>query len=703
MRILKISPLFLLIFLLIGCSSGQKLVTSHYILEYLPYTEDVKLIQETPIPKTVQIVDTKIPAMYDRKQIVVRHFGPRITYSEENVWASNLTDIVPQLISTRISRYRVFGIVQRDFLSQRPEYEIHSRINNIEVLSSENVMQARLNMEIALRVAGDEKTLVRHSFDREKSLVSGGFEDFVQNINEMILAETDIFILKVLATLKDGEELDFGDDGEKLADSYLELIESESDTAISGLLVMPNLSRTDNEPYFKVLDEKFDEIATARMGDPVKLSPGIFTVLYGSGTEDQMMIRRNVKINPRYKTVLEPDWGVLTVNVMTPNRDYVKARYELFSSTTGESYGSEIPPDLEQGEQQKVWVLKPGHYKITINNEPFNAYQDFATVYIESGKAQEFKLIVNIDEEGNPTHLIGAGILDESESYKGMGNWRSSRAIHGNISFAQNNESNEDDPVSSILMNTQFDNRLLYRKDRVHFSHKGLIELEATDGNKSDFRISYDEIDLKNTLIYYVLGNIGFYTRYDLESHIFPGNDFHESNQPYIMISLAGDSTINETGKTKIQTKDSFFPLVMKEGIGLNLRLLNKPKATLNLRSGFGIRQDLYKDTYERAEMTDGFQVYRELESVHSQGTELSLVGNFRLPLGLSYSLNADVLIPFDKSANKVLEWENDFNLRLFRYISIDYKLKLKNRVTDDGSYISEDHKLFLRWTYFLR
>jgi hypothetical protein len=65
--------------------------------------------------------------------------------------------------------------------------------------------------------------------------------------------------------------------------------------------------------------------------------------------------------------------------------------------------------------------------------------------------------------------------------------------------------------------------------------------------------------------------------------------------------------------------------------------------------------------------------------------------------------VNADVLIPFDKSANKVLEMENDFNIRLLRYISIDYKLRLKNKVTDDGSYISEDHKLFLRWTYFLR
>jgi ABC-type uncharacterized transport system auxiliary subunit len=703
MRILKISPLFLFFILLIGCSSGQKLVTSHYILEYLSYTEDLKLIQETPIPHSVQIMDTKIPSMYDRKQIVVRHFGPRITYNDENVWASNLTDIVPQLIATRINRYQVFRLAKRDFLSQRPDYEIHSRIDNIEVLSSENYMQARLNMEISLRMANQEKTLARHSFDRQKNLVSGGFEDFVQSINEMILAETDIFILKTLAVLKEGQELEDGG-REKLADSYIERIESENDTTMSGILVLPNLSRSDNEPYFKVLDENLDEIGAARMGEQMQLPAGKYTVLYGSGAEDQMMIRRDVMINPRYKTVLEPDWGALTVTVMTPNRDYIKARYELFSSATGESFGSEIPPDLEQGEQQKVWILKPGHYKITINNEPFNAYQDFATVFLEPGKAQEFKIIVNTDDEGNPTNLIGAGILDESETYKGMGNWRSSRAIHGNISYTKNNESDENDPVSNILLNTQFDNRMMYRKDRVHFSHKSLIELEAADGNKSDFRISYDEIDLKNTLVYYVLGNIGFYTRFDLESHIFPGNEFFETKQAYIKIDLNGDTAaVNPEGATKIQTKDSFYPLVMKEGIGLNLRILNKPKATLNLRSGFGIRQDIYKNTFARSETSGDFLVYRELKSEHQQGTELSLVGNFRLPLGLTYSVNADVLIPFDKSANKVLEMENDFNIRLLRYISIDYKLRLKNKVTDDGSYISEDHKLFLRWTYFLR
>ena len=243
-----------------------------------------------------------------------------------------------------------------------------------------------------------------------------------------------------------------------------------------------------------------------------------------------------------------------------------------------------------------------------------------------------------------------------------------------------------------------------YRKDRVYFTHKSLIELEATDGNKSDFRISYDEIDLKNTLIYYILENIGFYTRFDLESHIFPGNEYFDAPKPFMKINLAGDTTVfNKQGLSKIQINESLFPLVMKEGIGLNLRLLNKPKATLNLRTGFGTRQDVYKNSYDRSETVADTIIYREMETMKQQGTELSVVGNFRLPLGLSYTTNADLLIPFDREANKVIEWENDFNIRLFRYISLDYKLRLKNRVTDTGSYISSDHKLFLRWTYFLR
>ena len=92
-----------------------------------------------------------------------------------------------------------------------------------------------------------------------------------------------------------------------------------------------------------------------------------------------------------------------------------------------------------------------------------------------------------------------------------------------------------------------------------------------------------------------------------------------------------------------------------------------------------------------------------EMESESTTGTEVSLVGSFQLPFNLTYSTNADFLFPFSKDDDYSMEWENVINLKLFKYISLDYKLKLENKIQEEDEYIVEKHSLFLRVTYFLR
>ena len=97
-------------------------------------------------------------------------------------------------------------------------------------------------------------------------------------------------------------------------------------------------------------------------------------------------------------------------------------------------------------------------------------------------------------------------------------------------------------------------------------------------------------------------------------------------------------------------------------------------------------------------------RIYTEQKSESTTGTEVSVVGNFQLPFNLTYSTNADFLFPFSKDDDYTMEWENVINLKLFKYISLDYKLKLENKIPETGDeYIVEKHSLFLRVTYFLR
>ena len=75
------------------------------------------------------------------------------------------------------------------------------------------------------------------------------------------------------------------------------------------------------------------------------LPEGKYTIHYGSGSSAQMLIKKNVEILQRYKTVVEPDWGVLMVDILDEERNYAKVRYEIFDAESGESFGGEFPAD----------------------------------------------------------------------------------------------------------------------------------------------------------------------------------------------------------------------------------------------------------------------------------------------------------------------------------------------------------------------
>lgn len=684
---------------LIGCAAREIVERNYYVLEYYQHSEKEELKQEKPLDLSVLVLDTKIPQTYDRRQIVLRHFGPKITYSDNDIWAVQLQDEIPGLITKRLNRYNIFKQVQREFLNERPDYTLSTSINNIELSESEYVRQARLNIDFYLSKGEQESYLIHHSVNREEELFDESVETFVQKINDLILEETDNFIQKTLHYFKGGKITD------------LVLKEEGSDTLLvkedtpsgMGLLLLPAITRSEDEPYYKIYDKDEKEIE-GKMGTPIPLPEGIYSIRYGSGSQDQMILKKEINVLPRYKRIVEPDWGCLVVDIVDEDRNFAKIRYEIFDSETGESYGSEYPAEEEIGEQQKIWVLRPGRYKVTINNESFNTYKNFTTVYLEKGKAQELTIVVDTDEEGNPTNLIGAGVLEETERQAHLQRFKFFNAVHGNVNINSDNKQDKDNSETTISLSTQLDNRLIYDQAPLHYTLKNLIELGTTKSSDIDFRISSDDINLKNTLIYYFLKNWGLYARLDMDSHLFSQNYYSSEKINYIKVDAKGNTVEKRENEEKIKVAPAFFQLSLKEGAGINLRVLNSSKANLNLRTGFGMRQDLNNNVFSFSKAEGGYDIYVEQPSEYKEGIEASAVGNFQLPFNLSYATTADVLFPFGKDESTSVEWENIFNLRLSRYVSLDYKLKLENKQPEEGKeYIVREHSLFLKVSYFLR
>ncbi|MDO9578193.1 MAG: ABC-type transport auxiliary lipoprotein family protein [Candidatus Cloacimonadales bacterium] len=691
-----------------GCTSSELITKNYFILEYYGHNENSALIQKTPIAKSIYIQDSKISNTYNRSQIVIRHFGPRITYNYYNLWGVKLSKAIPDLIQKRMQSYNIFKQTHREFLDTRPDMEISTTVNNIEIYISENIQQARVNMSFVLRNSGEEANLVQYEANVEKTLLSYDYDTFVQTINDIILEETDHFIQRILGVCGvDSCVVEDINQTEEPTTKTEQLSDEEVTDESNGMLLLPALSRTDNEPYFQAINDQ-DDIISGKMGTPLILPQGEYAIRYGSGKSNQLMIQENIKIYPRYKTIIEPNWGCLVVEVIDKNRNYAKVRYEIFDLATGDSYGGGFPAEEEIGEQSVVWALKPGLYKITVNNEPFNTYSNFTTTYVEKGEVKKLTIVMDTDDEGIPTNMIGAGVLEESFLEASLEKTKFSSAIHGNVNINSDNEAEENENTTSIILDAQLQNYLLYDNNPVHYSMKNLIEIGTSKSTNEDFQLAADEFDLKNTAIYYFIKDFGVYGRVDANSHFFNSRYYSADEFYCAKFDTDGNTVLDTVRVDNVKVRSSFFPLILKEGLGINYRILNYSRANLSLRVGFGMRQEINNDVYQsiNPETINGveFREYHELKSESKTGTEMSLVGTFQLPLNLSYSLNADFLFPFYDEKNYTMELENVFNVKILKYISLDYKLKLTHKMPEIGNdYIARNHTLFLRVTYFLR
>ncbi len=692
----------ILIIALAGCTVRSISERNYYILEYYQHSEIDELRSTEPIEATVLINESDISRTYSKNKIVIRHFGPQITYSENENWATKISEVVPELISRRLDSYNTFSLAKREYQNDNPEYEIVTKINNIELYDSEfGRNAAHLNIEFSLIKYNSEVAVVKHSANREKFLLQEDTETFVQEVNVLLLEEIDNFIKKINLAFSrknfDDNSLNPDNMVATNLESEFETQEDESVQDGMGLLLLPALSKTDDEPYYKIYD-RFGLEYDGQIGKPIPLETGTYSVRFGSGEENMWMEKKDIEIRPHFKTIVKPDWGNLIIKIIDEKRNTLKVRYEVFDPFTSNSYGSEYPAEEEIGEIEKIWILKPGLYKITINNEPVNTYKNFTTVYVKEGEIQQLTLVVDTDENENPTDLIGAGIIEGDNIATASDVHKFYSAVHGNATFTSSNRENENKPSTDITINGQFDSRYIFDSFPYYFTCKSNIGISTTKTRDTDMRVSSSELDLRNTLIYYMTKSIGVYTRADLNTEFLELFRYYSEVQDSIRIY---DSNSNlksvKLNTRKLRLNPYFYPMALKQGAGINWRIINSAKANVSLRTGYGLRQNFYSDVITAKDDN----TFTELKDNTQQGIEISLVSNYQLPFRVTLNSNADILIPFEKDITTSYEWENVLNMKFIKGVSLDYTFKL-NKNDEIADYIITDHEIYLRLTYII-
>jgi len=692
---------FLILFIfIIGCSTVVIQPRRYFVLDYKGINEDKSLFSTRPYPYTIRILDSNISGTYNRRQIVLRTSENQIIFNQDHLWADRLPNAIPNLIQQRIARYNIFQAVSRD-IQQQARYEILTLITGLEHLQFGDKYGTRLKMEFLLRRTSDNQTILRHTVDRTKSMPTKDFDHFVQNLHDLLMEETDMFLRAFIYHRRSFENVqDITDEIVFNSEEYLETYKTaninleyleEEQIGLLGRLIIPSKTEPDREPHYTIEDLEGNFVGSYEMGEEVYLLPGKYQVFIGNGTMGQKVVTE-VEVYPSYKTVLEPDVGWITIDIIDDLRNQIDLSYELYNLENAESIGFGF--GVREGSAQLLdsWILKPGLYKIILRGEPYNTVRNFATVEVKKGELVEFTIVV--DEENN---LIGAGQLFERNflQNKGKINISIMNHLNGNVNSINNQEKNKNQ--WSTTLTNQLDTKVTYDAAPYYYNLKNIIEVGVFRDTNTKLKINTDRFDLKNTFIYFFIKNLGLYGRADINTHLFEEYVHTNTKKDYLRINKKGQETEEKTDLFIV--KEPFFPLVMKQGVGINYRVLNKNRANLNLRTGLGLRQDLNRNVYIFERSDPYYDVYREVKSVNQNGIEFSLNGNFQILRDLNYTTNADILLPSGKNSSKIYEWENIFNLRMIKYISWDYRLYIEFN-KQNRTYALIDHSLFLRFTY---
>ncbi len=687
-----------------GCVTRPSRVTSYYTLDYLHDSEHTELRQDTPFSASVHVLDTRIARAYSRPQIVLRGIGPSFVYLPDHLWGIDLSETVANLVQRRIRAHRMFEQTTREFTREEFDYELRSSIGSIEYVVFGGTRLATLEIELSLIRMSDETEVVRHQVRSESAIQADDVSVFVAEANRLLLAEIDAFLSKTLAYLTTGDLI--RDDYDPDVPDDIEMPVAEGRTEGVGELLLPSLGPSQNQPFYTIRSLDRDDERSALFGVPIALPAGRYAVNLGSGPADLQMSLDNVEIVSRRRTVVEPSWSALTVDIVDTTRRPVRLRYDIYDAETGESYGGLLSSSETIVAARRVWILAPGRYKIVLNSRPFGTLEDFVTVTLAAGRSEELTVVVGLDEAGAATALRGAGNIDADDSGDPDAALSLSSAVNASFSLALDDQQGRRELSTLLVLDSEVETELTYEIFPLRYEMRNLLAVGLSAADGAPLRVTSDRFRLRNTLIYELTAVYGLYTRLDADTTLIGERLLFDDPTSYV--KRHGEAEVErETDADMIRLSPPLMPLTLREGAGLSVQALRMPRFDLGLRGGLGATQTVRLQTYEPAgeEVLEGtvYSVYERGASVTDIGLEFSAFATVTPPWNTTITSTAEVFVPFREAGVVSFVWENAINVVLANNVSLLYRFSLEDAPEAEDRLVIQEHGLFLRLNYLFR
>ncbi len=683
----------------------------------------------------VWVKEVEIAPVYNRPQIVFRFSPQELQFFNQSRWADRPSRMVGQLLERAVTTSGVFAGVVARLGTAPPTYVLDSSVEAIEELEGGDLWYAHLAMTLRLSRFDDNRAVWQFSFDERRPINRQDLGLVTRALSEILDEQLGIALRQMEAALDGkpplatkpvptaasppksngielqpnqavhgsvpvaGETKFDGTNGSEV--NWRNSTQYHSDnTAIptgKGAIFLPSLSlKAEREPPVSVLQDG-KVVGSGGMGRRIVMAPGQYEVAFGSGPASQHLLRQ-VVVEEGRTTIVSPDWAVLDVSVVNAKFIPFLGTYEIMRMDDREYMGVGYGVDEELGQRAQVWVLKPSLYKIVQSGSTYRARTNFATVLLVPGMAVPYLLV----QDDTTRDFLGAGVAEPDSSRwvdtrtDQEGNWRFRTSLGGSVLLNNRTEGYSSAPVGSSLGIDLFsDNRLTFNSDPHIWTTRLEIEegqsLQPTIGTDNkpgsllDGRLLSvkDRVYFNSIYIYQYLPWVGPYLRVGGETTLVDQQTYFEK-PTQVVVQDTGGATIathngrDGKGETKFVLSGPLTPVQLKQGAGVNFRVLHNTTFDLDLRSGLGSRQYLARNQLVPKDdpNTPSFEVRRVAGTVLT-GFEASALGQLRLTRYLQGSTELDALLPFDGLTATQLTWRSALSLRLGSYASLTYTLNV--------------------------
>jgi hypothetical protein len=473
--------------------------------------------------------------------------------------------------------------------------------------------------------------------------------------------------------------------------------------AKQGAVFVPAMSADGaDEPETLVYQGEM-RVASGQNGRRIILPPGSYALRIGSSPLDQMM-SIPVQVTAGRTTLVPVTWSGLAVQVVDRNNVPHRGSYELIQVSDRQPYTVGFGADTLLGERIRTILLTPGLYRIVRPGANYRARTDFSTVVVPEGGLVYYKLVLDPDDG----RLLGAGVVPPNElGLVEQGSaWTRSLTVGVGVPLSASSNVVGAANQTSIGADLTFDTYLIYDRDKNYAGiifevEESFVRIDPEIGDTLPVQKTIDRLRFDMIYTRLMTPRVGPYVRFGLLTNMFESSVLVAENTTVVKRLLDGTQTIEFVpANNDFTVGDPFAPVLLREGAGVNVRLVRGRVSSLDWRAGLGFRQNRFNGAFVLDEEAPNALVYSEVESFNEVGLETTVVGTVRLGR-LLLNTNLDLFGDFNELDRPTTDWRNTFSWRLTGDLSVDYRLDIfkQPQVTDDTQ-LRQTIQFRYSWSY---